>query len=159
MSETEFRARIADLTAGYHRIGLKTDLTFDRLASAVWFGHAHPVASDPVLSRHYRANPPVPQGCYHNCQGFLATSRHDYADYFEGFVASSGGCLVHHGWLVVHGIVFDPTLELAAPTLAEHGLHLERRGYFGIAFPPGEVLENFLSREGKPFLTYLPDWC
>jgi hypothetical protein len=158
MSETDFREHITVLKAKYHAANLKTEQTLDRLDSALWFGEVRPVESDSVLSAYYQTAPAVFQGCFHNCQRLIATTSTDHAVYFEGFVASKGGLLVHHGWLVVDGIVFDPTLEVAAPILSQNGLKVDSRGYFGVPFSPNEVRKNFCFREGRKILL-LPDKC
>lgn len=87
-----------------------------------------------------------------NCQGFVTSNSTDHATYFEGFVSSSGGALVHHGWLVVGGKVYDPTLELSAPLVSLFRESVAERGYFGVEFSTADVIRNFREREGKPFL-------
>src|SRR5262249_39669728 len=94
--------------------------------------------------------PPIPGGCFRQCQSFVFENHGQHATYFEGFYGYQGGAITPHGWLVVNGTVFDPTHEANAPLFRENNLSVPTPAYFGIGFPFGdEFLSDYIARHNK----------
>jgi hypothetical protein len=108
----------------------------------VYFDRVQPVREDDVLKSYFRRRRAVAKECYSNCQEFILCDEAGHATYYEGYVQSGpdGRFIVHHAWLVVAGVVFDPTAEAADRKLRRMRFGADRyRVYFGLPFTQQHV--------------------
>jgi hypothetical protein len=106
------------------------------------------VKTDPVVHAYVRRFRPKPKECFYNGQWFVVFDETDHATYYEGFVSDGSGRLIHHGWLVVNGVVIDPTLEAAVRKAKRMGIDLDppaTRRYYGVPFTKLEVAKSMAS--------------
>jgi hypothetical protein len=97
---------------------------------------ACPVADVPALKKYYAKKKAKAKLCFANCQEFLLSDGcpKEFV-YFEGFVDSGiQNVLVHHAWLGVDGVFYDPTLK-------------DSKHYFGISFTLKQVLKKVSTGE------------
>ncbi|MBX7102585.1 MAG: hypothetical protein K1X57_00790 [Gemmataceae bacterium] len=111
------------------------------------------IADCPRLVKHFAKHRAKAKECFCNCQGAVALVGRD-ATYYEGVVATDltqgkVDTLAHHGWIVVDGMVYDPTLERAAK---QFGIKLGPRRYFGVALSFKMVTANVVENNARPFL-------
>src|SRR4029078_3893574 len=124
----------------YGKIGRMTGAVHTKLAQAQWFDDVRRVKSDPVLAQYFSNKPAVHGACFDNCQKFILEDESDNFAYFEGYIATATGLLVHPCWLVGNRIVFDPSFEVAAPELEARGIKAIGYTYYGLGFGHSEVL-------------------
>jgi hypothetical protein len=142
ITEREIRSRLREMMklAGRLRkagVGLATAPYRLLLQKGEFFVGAAAVKADPVVHAHVRRYRPKPKECFFNGQLFVVFDDTGHATYYEGFVTDVIGGLVHHGWLVVNGVVIDPTIEAAVRRAKRLGAVCHPpsdRQYYGVPF-------------------------
>ena len=111
----------------------------------------------------HRMRFPIKQ-CYANCLEFVLTAPLPGVTYVEGF-ATGHLIPIHHAWLSVDGLVFDPTLRLKhKPELKRDSLATNRiwgglgeREYIGVEFADTTMLARRTVESGL-FQSVIDDW-
>lgn len=111
----------------------------------------------------HRLRFPIKQ-CFANCLEFVLTAPLDGVTYVEGF-ATGHIIPVHHAWLSVDGLVFDPTLRLKhKPELTRDSLATNRiwgglgeREYIGVEFADTKMLAR-RAVETELLQSVIDDW-
>jgi hypothetical protein len=134
-------------------------------------GQPYPSASIPAARKKqilehiktHRMRFPIKQ-CYANCLEFVLTAPLPGVTYVEGF--ATGYLLpIHHAWLSVDGMVFDPTLRLKhKPELTRDSLATNRiwgglgeREYIGVEFADTQMLAR-RAVETELLQSVIDDW-
>ncbi|MBX7102584.1 MAG: hypothetical protein K1X57_00785 [Gemmataceae bacterium] len=94
------------------------------------------ISSCPILAKHFAKTKAKAKECFDNCQR-AALALGDVVAYCEG-MATTGIKLItmHHAWLAVDGVVYDPTLELTTDG--------KRHRYFGMTFTAEQVAAHLV---------------
>src|SRR5581483_7268137 len=104
---------------------------------------------------HIRRYRPKPKECFYNGQLFVVFDSTGHATYYEGFVTDVIGGLIHHGWLVVNGVVIDPTIEAAVRKAKRLGVVCHpptARQYYGVPFTRLDVARRVVGGVCYPML-------
>lgn len=136
-------------------VGLSTDSYRRLLKYGEFFVDVAAVKTDPVVHAHVRRYRPKPKECFYNCQKFVVLDGTDHATYYEGFVTDVAGRLTHHGWLVVNGVVIDPTLEAAVRKAKRWGINFDpptARQYYGVPFTAFDAMLKMADGICRPLL-------
>src|SRR5206468_2447138 len=125
------------------------------------FAGAAAVRTHPELHGYFKRHRPKPNQCFANCQTFVVFDDAGLATYYEGYSGEPGGVLLFlHAWLVVGGVVFDPTMEAVIRRAERRGgpdhAPLSRRAYFGVPFPRKAVDVQMRTGYHAPLLGSLP---
>jgi hypothetical protein len=160
ITEREIHSRLREMVKQVRRlkkagVRLSTDPYRLLLKTGEFFVGAAAVKSDPVVHVHVRRYRPKPKECFYNCQKFVILDGTDHATYYEGFVTDVAGRLTHHGWLVVNGVVIDPTLEAAVRRAKRWGINFDPpnvRQYYGVPFAMLDVAKRMAGGVCHPML-------
>jgi hypothetical protein len=160
ITERDIRSRLREMMklAGRLKnagVGLSTEPYRLILQKGEFFAGAAAVKTDPVVHAHVRRHRPKPKECFYNGQLFVVFDSTNHATYYEGFVTSVIGGLVHHGWLVVNGVVIDPTIEAAVRKAKKLGVVCHppaARQYFGMPFTRLDVAKQMAGGVCDPML-------
>ena len=104
-----------------------------------------------------------PNECFYNSTHWVWINQgnFDKVEYVEGFVVrESLGMLIHHAWVVVDGVPYEPTLRDNSDC-TYYGVafdpdkvveEVQRTGYYGLFIPNGMVMNTVLMSEDQPEL-------
>lgn len=156
LSDAEgFRRRLRALVAAFTELALPTDPYGVLLGRGEFFAGATAVRSNPTVHAHYKRYRAKAKQCFYNCQWFVVCDHADLATYYEGYVTGPARTLIHHAWLVVGGMVLDPTLEATARLARKHGAEYPpavTRKYFGVPFTKLDAAVNMTKDYCGPLL-------